>query len=94
MNDASPAICRHYYVSGKVQGVFFRAHACSEAEHLGVTGWVRNLPDGRVEVMALGTAAQLDAFAAWLAIGSPLAKVAAVESETVAWQSFDRFKIL
>ena len=45
-------ICINCLVSGKVQGVWFRANTQKEAQKLGVTGWVRNLPDGRVEVLA------------------------------------------
>ena len=47
-------IGRHYFLSGKVQGVWFRASTKEQADLLGVTGWVRNLSDGRVEVLAYG----------------------------------------
>jgi acylphosphatase len=47
-------ICMQCYVSGQVQGVFFRASARHEAERLGVTGYARNLSDGRLEVLACG----------------------------------------
>lgn len=80
-------ITRRYLVEGRVQGVFFRASTQAEAVRLGLLGWVRNLPDGRVEVLASGTAAAQQALATWLAVGPPLAKVlrlSTVEEATVA----------
>ncbi|AXK72570.1 acylphosphatase [Lysobacter sp. TY2-98] len=71
-----------FLVSGHVQGVAFRAHARHEAQNLGVTGHARNLPDGRVEVIAHGDAAVLEEFAAWLAHGPALARVDAVHRES------------
>lgn len=72
-----------FLVSGRVQGVAFRAHARREAERLGVVGHARNLPDGRVEVQAFGTPAALDALADWLAHGPPLARVDGVQREAL-----------
>lgn len=66
---------RHYLVSGRVQGVFYRASAAEQARQLGLHGWVRNLPDGRVEAMACGTADAQQAFAQWLREGPPAADV-------------------
>ena len=76
-------IARRCYVSGRVQGVFFRASARSRARELGVTGHARNLPDGRVEVLACGPAAAVEALRAWLWEGPPAAQVTAVEVEDV-----------
>lgn len=73
--------CIRYVVSGRVQGVFFRASARQEAQRLGLTGWVRNLPDGRVEVLACGEQASLDQFREWLREGPPDAHVESVEEE-------------
>ena len=50
------AECRQCWVSGRVQGVYFRGATQRRAEELGVTGYARNLPDGRVEVLACGAA--------------------------------------
>lgn len=72
-------ICRHYYISGKVQGVFYRASTLEQAQQLGLAGWVRNLMDGRVEVVACGNEDVLQAFEAWLHIGPKMANVIAVE---------------
>jgi len=70
--------CTRFLITGRVQGVFFRASTAREAERLGLKGWARNLPDGRVEVLALGSAAHVAKLAAWLAVGPPRARVDAV----------------
>jgi acylphosphatase len=68
-------------IRGKVQGVFYRASAVREAEQLGLTGWVRNLPGGRsVEVEVEGETHSLDAFLAYLKKGPPHALVDSVET--------------
>lgn len=67
--------CVHCLVSGRVQGVFFRASAQDEASRLGIDGWVRNLPDGRVEALACGPAEAVEAFCGWLWRGPPQARV-------------------
>ncbi|MEF8834023.1 MAG: acylphosphatase [Halofilum sp. (in: g-proteobacteria)] len=69
----------HCLVSGHVQGVFFRASASERAQELGVSGWARNLPDGRVEVLAAGEDDAVDAFRGWLDQGPPAARVERVE---------------
>lgn len=69
---------RRYLVSGRVQGVTFRGATCETAARLGVCGWVRNLPDGRVEALGSGAVAQLQAFEAWLHAGPPHARVVEV----------------
>lgn len=71
---------RHYVIHGRVQGVFYRQSARAEATRLGLSGWVRNLPDGRVEAVASGTADALVAFERWLATGPPRAEVAGVDA--------------
>ena len=62
-------------VSGRVQGVFFRAFASKQAEELGLTGYVRNLPGGTVEVQAEGERRQLEKLIGYLKVGPPMAKV-------------------
>jgi len=71
--------CIQCLVSGRVQGVFFRASAQAEAQRLGITGHAINLPDGRVEVLACGAPAALEAMQAWLRHGPPGARVDRVE---------------
>lgn len=68
-------VCVSCLVSGRVQGVAFRAAARRHALALGVTGWARNLPDGRVEVLACGEAEQVEKLRAWLWSGPLLAHV-------------------
>ena len=68
-----------FLVSGKVQGVWFRASTREEAVRLGLRGSATNLDDGRVEVMAVGAAAAIDALETWLRHGPPLARVDLLE---------------
>lgn len=72
--------CIHCLISGRVQGVFFRAAAQERAHELGITGWARNLPDGRVEVRACGDRDQVAAFREWLGQGPPAARVERVDA--------------
>jgi len=74
-------ICRRSFVSGRVQGVFYRATCVRKAESMGINGFARNLADGRVEVLACGEAAAVEAFIAWLWEGSAASKVTAVETQ-------------
>ena len=78
--------CLHCIVSGMVQGVFFRAFTVDAARSLRLRGWVRNLPDGRVETLAEGERESLERFRRWLHDGSPLSRVARVEA---AWLDAD-----
>ena len=68
-------ICRRSFVSGRVQGVFYRATCVRKAQSLGLTGFARNLGDGRVEVLACGEQAAVEQFVEWLWVGSPASKV-------------------
>lgn len=77
-------IARRCYVSGRVQGVFYRASTRDKAVALGVAGHASNLPDGRVEVLAVGPPQAVQALIDWLAIGPPAAHVANVEVGEVA----------
>ena len=72
------------FVSGRVQGVFYRAATRHEAQQLGVTGYARNLADGRVEVLACGAKSSVEDLCAWLAKGPPHAEVNNVTCETAA----------
>ncbi|MDX1902076.1 MAG: acylphosphatase [Gammaproteobacteria bacterium] len=87
-------VCVRCYVAGKVQGVWFRAGTQDEAKRLGVTGWARNLPDGRVEVLACGEREKIEQLCAWLKKGPPLANVSEVIREDLPWQDFERFAVL
>lgn len=67
-----------FLVSGRVQGVCYRASACDKANALALDGWVRNLADGRVELVAQGEAAAIEELSAWLWDGPPAARVSGV----------------
>jgi acylphosphatase len=71
---------RHLWLSGRVQGVGYRWRARTRAETLGILGWVRNLPDGRVELSIQGPEESLDAMEEWCRRGHPPARVDRVES--------------
>ncbi|MEW6036533.1 MAG: acylphosphatase [Candidatus Micrarchaeota archaeon] len=75
----------HILVFGDVQGVFFRANTQGEGGRLGVSGWVRNLPDGSVEVLAEGEKEALEALLDWCRHGPAGASVGRVEP---AWLQF------
>jgi len=70
-------VCRKCLVSGRVQGVFYRGTAAQRARELNVRGYARNLPDGRVEVLACGEEEAVERFVSWLWTGSSASKVTA-----------------
>ncbi len=76
-----------------MQGVFYRASAADRARVLGLTGWARNLDDGRVEVVACGAPQALADLAAWLWQGPPAARVTAVTASTTADLPGDEFVV-
>ena len=84
----------HIFVSGRVQGVFFRDHTQRWAASLGLTGWVRNIIDGRVEIMIEGHKEKIQSLLGKLKQGPPLARV---ESVDVEWKDhhgeFEDFQI-
>ena len=86
-------VCRRCVVSGKVQGVFFRASTCQKASELGVKGWVRNLDNSDVEVFACGAPDILDDFIQWLWMGPAQAKVTDVSVLHAEVQNYDDFFI-
>lgn len=73
----------HILVNGRVQGVWYRASTCREAQRLNLSGWVRNLEDGRVEILAQGSEAEVDELCLWCESGPPGARVTAVQIEPV-----------
>lgn len=73
--------CSRFLVAGRVQGVWFRESTRREAENLNLAGHAINLPDGRVEVLAAGRAADIRKLAAWLQQGPPMARVRQVTEE-------------
>ncbi len=84
----------HVYVSGRVQGVFFRAETQRTAMDFKLTGWVRNTADGRVEVVFEGEDANVDKMLAWCHVGPPAARVEKVLTEEEPYtDSFRDFSI-
>ena len=82
-------IARRFIVSGKVQGVGYRASTCQEAQALGLRGYARNQADGTVEVLAVGDASAIAQLEQWLWQGPPLAKVSGVVANDAEAAEFD-----
>ena len=83
MTTGQTKVRAHVWIAGRVQGVAFRAYTVDEASVRGVTGWVGNIPDGRVEAVFEGERAVVEAMIAWCRKGPPAARVSSVE---VAWE--------
>lgn len=92
-SSSSNKLCRHYFITGKVQGVWFRDSTRKEATKQGVNGWVRNLPDGRVEAMICGTQDQLQIMHEWLQAGPELAEVTHIEVADQPCENIPDFSI-
>jgi acylphosphatase len=75
----------HVFVTGKVQGVYYRQNTMETAKANGVTGWVRNLPDGRVEAVLEGDEPGVKRVVEWCQRGPPNAKVENVEEK---WEDY------
>lgn len=86
-------ICVKCLVTGRVQGVFFRASTREQALSLGITGYARNLADGRVEVMACGEKSAIDQFRSWLSRGPAAAQVTAVTCESQESLRYQNFSV-
>ena len=84
----------HIYVSGRVQGIYYRKNARRSALSFGLTGWVRNLPDRRVEAVAEGERSRVEDFLGWCREGPSMVIVRGLE---VAWEvatgEFSTFRI-
>ena len=83
MIAAQEHVRAHVVISGRVQGVCFRAYTSDEAAAGGVAGWVRNTPDGRVEAAFEGEKSTVEAMIAWCRKGPPAARVSSVD---VVWE--------
>ena len=80
-------------VSGKVQGVFFRASTKGRAEELGIRGWVKNESDGSVLIEAEGEEESMNEFTNWCKAGPLMAKVENIETETIEIGNYSGFNI-
>lgn len=86
-------VAKHAVVRGTVQGVAFRWYTKERARELGLAGWVRNLPDGSVEVWAEGPAAPVDELLRWLRRGPPSARVEGVDVDDEPPSGAERFEV-
>lgn len=86
-------ICKKFIISGHVQGVWFRASTRDQANNLGLTGWVKNLNSGDVEVIACGTEQQLEILHQWLQHGPENARVDQVVVSDSDWCEFQQFNV-
>ena len=93
MSTHSAQASVHVFISGKVQGVGYRASVCDAATLLKISGWVRNLRDGRVEAVFEGDRANVDEMIRWCHQGPPTAIVKNVTVEYQDIQGFKRFDI-
>jgi acylphosphatase len=82
-------VARRCFVSGRVQGVYYRASTRQKAVELGLRGYAANLEDGRVEVLAVGSTAAVQSLIDWLAVGPPAARVDEVTVEEVELEDLD-----
>lgn len=82
------------WVGGRVQGVYFRVSTQQCADRLGLTGYAKNLADGRVEIVAEGAPAEVDTLLSYLAKGPPGARVDTLEKQSVALANYLDFKVL
>ncbi|SHM08870.1 acylphosphatase [Phytopseudomonas punonensis] len=86
-------VCQHAYVEGRVQGVGFRQSTAMEARRLQLSGWVRNLPDGRVEVFFEGEEGAVSSLAKWLELGPPGARVVSLSLQERPLQGAQGFVV-
>lgn len=87
-------IGRHCLITGKVQGVFYRQATKEQALLRGLTGWVKNLPDGTVEAKLFGDEAQVLTMLEWLATGPPRAVVSDLKISNIAIETYTSFEVV
>ena len=86
-------VCKRFWISGQVQGVWYRSSTQEQAVSLGISGHARNLTDGRVEVLACGEAEAVAGLGDWLWIGPPHARVDDIQIETIDYREIRDFNI-
>ena len=87
-------VCRQCVVDGRVQGVFFRASTKSEADRLGLQGWVRNEPDGAVRLLVCGDSEAVEQLCSWLNNGPTYARVTRVSCEDRPYEPLTDFRVV
>ncbi len=85
---------KHYIISGRVQGVFFRAYTAKKATELNITGWVKNTNNNKVEVLAIGTEEQLKQLEKHLWQGPPTAEVTDIQISIIEHNPHTTFEII
>ena len=85
-------VCKKAFVTGRVQGVWFRSATQDQARRLGVVGWAKNLPDGEVEVLMCGSQEAVATLEQWLHKGPPLARVESVATQEEPLQHLSTFE--
>ena len=85
---------RHFIITGRVQGVFFRAKAQEKAQELNLTGWIKNCEGGSVEAHAEGTEKKLDTLEKWMQEGPPASHVKDVEAKSIKEEHFGTFEVI
>jgi acylphosphatase len=93
MTDETDRVRAHVFVSGRVQGVYFRASTRDTAREHGVDGWVRNLDDGRVEAVFEGAPDDVETLVEWCETGSPAARVEDVTVDYETPLDLDSFRV-
>ena len=84
----------HVFISGKVQGVWYRANTKNKAEEIGIKGWIRNTRDNKVEALFQGNEKQINDMISWCKKGSPMARVTDIKFEEIQdLNIFDNFTI-
>jgi acylphosphatase len=91
--DSGERVRAHVYVSGQVQGVYYRANTRDAARDVGVDGWVRNLDDGRVEAVFEGPRDAVEEMVEWCHDGSPAARVTDVDATYESPEGEDGFRV-
>jgi acylphosphatase len=93
MSEGGGRVRVHVHVSGRVQGVYYRANTRDAARERGVDGWVRNLDDGRVEAVFEGPPDAVESMVEWCHGGSPAADVSDVATEREEPRGVDGFEV-
>lgn len=86
-------VCKRCLIDGLVQGVFFRASTVEKARQLGLSGWVRNMKDGRVECIIQGEESVVKQLQDWLWKGSPPSSVMSIQCYDEALVKYDNFRV-
>ena len=86
-------ITKKIFISGDVQGVFFRQTALQKAEELQITGWIMNDPAGGVTAVAQGEKENVESFIEWCTQGPPAAQVNKIMVEDIEGEDYSRFEI-